>query len=63
VLRSPSTNETVTVKLDFEEDDRFVSVYSPDAGPLFDRVTGRVVYALSQHSDDLVIERHAHPPT
>ena len=58
-LRSAVTNETVVVKRGEEDDDRFVSIYSPDAGLLFDQVSGRVIYALSEHSDDLMIERHA----
>jgi len=56
-LRSLDTNESVTVSLKDEDEDRFVRIYSPAAGSLFDRVTGRTVYALSQHSDNLMI-RH-----
>ena len=36
----------------------FVTVKSSNAGPLFDRVLGRVVYALSEHSDDLIVDRY-----
>ncbi len=36
-----------------------VSVMSLNAGPLFDRVLGKVIYALSEHSDDLMVERYA----
>jgi hypothetical protein len=37
----------------------FVAVKSTNAGPLFDRVLGRVVYALSEQSDDLIVDRYA----
>ena len=57
-LRNSATNETVTVKLDKEDNAPFVSIHSSEAGLLFDRVTGRVVYALSEHSDDLMVERY-----
>ena len=58
-LKSSDTGETVTVrfvKADGEAPE--VIVQSPNAGLLFDRVLGRVVYALSTHSDHLMIDRH-----
>ena len=57
-LRNSATKETVTVKLDKEDNTPFVSVHSSEAGSLFDRVAGRVIYALSEHSDDLMVERY-----
>ena len=52
--------EKVTVRLcEGGEDGRFVAVSADDAGPLFDRVLGRVLYALSEHSDDLMVDKHA----
>jgi hypothetical protein len=59
-LKSADTGEVVSVKYVDEEDVGFVAyvaVCSPDAGPLFDRVLGRVVYALSEQSDDLMVDR------
>lgn len=35
----------------------YVRITSSSAGPLFDRVRGRVTYALAAHSDNLMIER------
>jgi hypothetical protein len=58
-LKSPTTGEIVAVGMvEKDEDGPFVAVASDDAGPLFDHVLGRVIYALSQHSDDLMVERH-----
>jgi hypothetical protein len=58
-LRSVETGETVTVRFVEKDDDGpHVTVGSEDAGPLFDRVLGRVIYALSQHSDDLMVDRY-----
>ena len=53
------TNETVTVSFSEEERDHFVRIYSPEADSLFDRVAGRVIYTLSQHIDNLMVERYA----
>lgn len=58
-LCSRATNETVTVSLCEEEERGFVRIHSPSADSLFDRVTGKVVYALSQHSDHLLVGRYA----
>lgn len=59
-LKHAATDEKVTVRLSKgEEDVRFVAVAADNAGPLFDRVLGRVLYALSEHSDDLMVDKHA----
>jgi hypothetical protein len=58
-LKSGAPAETVNVR--FVEKDAsgpFVAVESDDAGQLVDRVLGRVVYALSQHSDNLMVDRY-----
>jgi len=58
-LKSPTTGEIVTVKMEQKDaDGPFVTVRADDAGPLFDRVLGRVIYALSEHSDDLTVEKY-----
>src|SRR3954447_14204298 len=57
-LRGVDGTEIVTVRwLEEEGEEPEVVVESPDAGFLFDRVLGRVVYALSLHSDDIMIDR------
>jgi hypothetical protein len=59
-LKDPESGEVVAVALVEANDERpFVAVKSTKAGPLFDRVLGRVVYALSEHSDDLIVDRYA----
>ena len=59
-LGNAATGERVTVRLSENgEDGRFVAVASEDAGALFDRVLGRVLCALSEHSDDLIVDKHA----
>jgi hypothetical protein len=59
-LRDDASDEAVTVKLITAEDENpYVSVSGSGDGVLFDRVLGRVVYALSRHSDDLMVERKA----
>ncbi len=58
-LKSADTGEAVAVKfVEKDEDGPHVVVGSENAGPLFDRVLGRVIYALSQHSDDLMVDRY-----
>jgi hypothetical protein len=60
-LKSSDTGEIVSVKYVDDEDAGFpayVAVSSSKAGLLFDRVLGRVIYALSEHSDDLMVDRH-----
>ena len=59
-LSNAATGEKVTVRLSENgEDGRFVAVASESAGALFDRVLGRVLCALSEHSDDLMVDKHA----
>jgi hypothetical protein len=59
-LRSFDIGEEVSVRLvEKGEDSPYVAVRSSNGGPLFDRVLGRVIYALSRHSDDLMVERYA----
>jgi hypothetical protein len=58
-LKSPDSSEAVTVRFVTDGDERYVAVCGSGAGPLFDRALGRVIYALSAHSDNLVVERQA----
>ena len=59
-LKSRDTGESVEVRyVEQDEGGSYVSVRSPEAGALFDRVLGRVIYALSEHSDNLMVDRHA----
>ena len=59
-LKNEQTGEVVEVSLVEPHDERpYVSVKSPNSGSLFDRVLGKVVYALSEHSDDLIVDRFA----
>jgi hypothetical protein len=39
------------------DESAYVRVTGNSAGPLFDRVLGRVTYALSAHSDNLMVDR------
>ena len=55
-VRLASASETVDVGI-AEDDDRYVFVRGTGAGDLFDRVLGRVVHALSAHSDNLMVDR------
>jgi hypothetical protein len=57
-LGSPD-GETVSVRLveRTPEEAAYVRVISPAPGVLFDRVLGRVTYALAAHSDNLMIDR------
>jgi hypothetical protein len=48
-LRSKATGEAVTVRLVGEWEDIYVLVNSDQGDELFDRVVGKVVYALSAH--------------
>jgi hypothetical protein len=58
-LASPDGGETVSVRLVEATADEaaFIRVTSPAPGALFDRVLGRVTYALAAHSDNLMIDR------
>jgi hypothetical protein len=56
-LKSPGSAETVSVRYVEDGDERYVSVSGEGAGTLFDRVLGRVIYALAAHSDNLMVDR------
>jgi hypothetical protein len=59
-LKSRDTDEGVEVRfVEQDEDGSYVSVISAAAGALFDRVLGRVIYALSCHSDSLMVDRYS----
>ena len=58
-LKSRDGSEAVAVRfVEQDEDGSYVSVTSTEAGPLFDRVLGKVIYALSEHSDSLMVDRY-----
>ena len=61
-LKSRDSDETVIVRYVEDGDDRYVSVMGDGAGRLFDLVLGRVIYALSAHSDNLMVDRIVGPP-
>ena len=50
-----NATEKVSVRYIEEEENAYVSVQGEGMGTLFDRVLGRVIYALSAHSDNLMI--------
>lgn len=58
-LATVDGGETVSVGLveAAAEERAYVRVASPAPGALFDRVLGRVTYALAAHSDNLMIDR------
>jgi hypothetical protein len=56
-LKSCDREETVSVRNVVDGEDHFVSLSGCGAGPLFDRVLGRVIYALIAHSDNLMVHR------
>ena len=56
-LLSVDKVEAVSVRFAEADESRFVRVSGVGEGSLFDRVLGFVVYALSAHSDTLVVER------
>ena len=57
-LKSPDAAETVSVRYVEAGEERYVSVSGVGVGTLFDRVLGRVIYALAAHSDNLMVDRH-----
>jgi hypothetical protein len=59
-LLSRTTGEEVQVRYVESADDVHVVITSSGNGPLFDRVAGRVIYALSAHTDHLTIDRQVH---
>ena len=57
-LKSSASGETVSVRYVDDAEKRYVSVSGAGAGTLYDRVLGRVIYALAAHSDDLMVDRY-----
>jgi hypothetical protein len=57
-MKSIESGETVTVRFTEDEDGRYVAVSGLGVGLLFDKVLGRVIYALSAHSDSLLIDKN-----
>jgi hypothetical protein len=57
-LKSPETDETVSVRYIEKGDDQYVTVCGQGMGTLFDKVLGRVIFALAAHSDNLMIDKH-----
>lgn len=60
-LKDATTNLPVSVRLVKEDEDYFVIVTSPLPSELFDRVIGRVTYALAKHSDYLLVYNRSEP--
>jgi hypothetical protein len=58
-LRNNSTNEEVFVVLveGSEDDLPYVHILANETGYLFERVVGRVIFALSAHTDNLMVMR------
>jgi hypothetical protein len=50
-------DEFVSIRLDGDEDKQFIRVRGSGAGHLFHRVLGAVIYALSGHSDNVMVTR------
>ena len=57
-LKCPDSGETVAVRYVEDGGERYVSVRGEGAGALYDRVLGRVIYALAAHSDNLMVDRY-----
>ena len=56
-LRNPDCSEAVSVRYVEDGEEHYVSVTGSSAGALFERVLGRVIYALAAHSDNLMVDR------
>ena len=56
-LRSPVSGEAVSVRYIDDGEERYVAVTGASEGALFDRVLGKVVYALAACSDNLMVDR------
>jgi hypothetical protein len=59
-LKDSVTNEEVTVRLiepKTDDDHPHVQIHSNQYGALFDRVAGRTVFAMSAHTDNLMVAR------
>jgi hypothetical protein len=57
-LKDAASGEDVRVKYNAEGEERYVSVSGSGSGSLFDKVLGRVIYALAGHSDNLMVDRY-----
>ena len=55
-LKDADSGEAVAVRL-VKVKEQFVSVKGSGPGSLYDKVLGRVIYALAAHSDNLLINR------
>ena len=62
-LRDTSTGQSVSVRYVESGEEAHVHIVGSGEGSLFDRVTGKVIHAMSAHSDSLWIDRHVHIPT
>ena len=56
-LKCSDSGEGVSVRYVEDGEEHYVSVNGSGAGSLFDRVLGRVIYALAAHSDNLMVDR------
>ena len=56
-LRCAATGESVSVRYVDSDRGPCVVITSEGSGSLFDRVAGRVIYALSEHTDHLLVDR------
>ena len=59
-LKDTTTGEEVSVRLiepETDEDHEHVQIRSNLYGTLFDRVAGRTIFAMSAHTDDLMVMR------
>jgi hypothetical protein len=56
-LRDSTNNEIVTTRFIQTDEECHVAISSSGTGSLFERVVGRTIYAMSAHSDDLMVER------
>lgn len=57
-LKGSDPDEAVSVRYVKDGEEHYVSVKGTGMGPLFERVLGRVIYALAAHSDNLMIDRY-----
>jgi len=57
-LKNSALGEAVSVKYVEEGEEHYVSVTGSGSGSLFDKVLGKVIYALAGHSDNLMVARY-----
>lgn len=57
-LKVPDSDERVSVRYITGDGDKYDHVEVTATAALFDRVLGRVIHALSAHSDNLQVSRH-----